>query len=480
MENLVFGTKPTQNGENYTGTLSGHLVEANSSFSNYPCPGPNLYYFDPNAVQWTWDGGAEDDFFYEYDYLNYFEQSTTYKAKFAAPDGATGEDLIICEYTQESREAIFRTPIYASNASTGAFEYTGMSREFGFSLTSEPTYDDSDNTYIFRASGGDTTKVFHVNASYIRIVEGQAPEPPALNALEWYFNEEMGYFSTNLYNDGYYSFSLNTNIVSVIYDRVNATLTANCFVEAAEGNMPEDYYEAQISFVYTNASGSVVDEVWEFNDAQCETTIEDKENLHFSVDLVSFTKLGWYYEEDLRYYIQEDVQASWNIDHCEYRKEGSRNEFVIYMDVFYNDEHIFPNFDVIQINNPGFGDVPYPGQINIGTGVSGWCDKLQQNISISCNYVPFAYYGNGWSYDAYHATLVYISSEDIELEYELTSVDVDGDYYNLTYTGDGDSQTIVVSDASYEDEVLTGNVILSNGGDSISVSLNIPQSMVSL
>lgn len=305
------------------------------------------------------------------------------------------------------------------------------------------------------------------------------PEPPALSALEWYFNEDMGYFSTNPYNDGYYSFSLNTNIVSVIYDRLNATVTANCTVETAEGNMPEEYYEAEISFVYTNAFGSVVEQVWYFNDAQCDTTIEDKENLHFSVDQVSFTKLGWYYEEDLRYYIEENVEASWNIDHCEYRKEGNRDEFVIYMDVMYNDEHIFPNFDAIQINRPDFDDSPYPGQTNIGTGVNGWCDRLQQYITISCISVPFAYYGNGWSYDDYNSTLVYISSEDIELEYELTSVDIDGEYYNLTYTAaDGDSQTIVVSNASFNDEVLTGKVTLYNGGDSIDVSLNIPESIV--
>ena len=304
------------------------------------------------------------------------------------------------------------------------------------------------------------------------------PEPPALSALEWYFDTDTGYFETHLYNDNYYSFALGTNINSVIYDRDNSTVTAYCSVTALEGNMPEEYYEAEISFFYTNAFGSVVEQVWYFNDAECETTIEDKENLHFSVDQVSFTKLGWYYEEDLRYYIEENVEASWNIDHCEYRKEGSRDEFIIYMDVVYNDDHIFPNFDIIQINRPDFDDSPYPGQTNIGTGVNGWCDKLQQYITISCNYVPFAYYGNGWSYDAYHATLVYISSEDIELEYELTSVDVDGEYYNLTYTADGDSQTIVVSNASYENEVLTGYVILNNGGDSTLVSLNIPQSMV--
>lgn len=331
----------------------------------------------------------------------------------------------------------------------------------------------------------DTMITLNINVQYSGNMNEQnsgtvTPEPPDLSALEWYFNEDMGYFSTNLYNDNYYSFSLNTNIVSVIYDRANATVTANCTVEAAEGNMPEEYYEAEISFVYTNAFGSVSEQVWHFNDAQCEATIEDKENLHFSVDQVSFTKLGWYYEEDLRYYIEENVEASWNIDHCEYRKEGSRDEFVIYMDVVYNNDHIFPNFDVIQINNPDFDDSPYPGQINIGTGVNGWCDKLQQYITIPCNNVPFAYYGSGWSYDAYHATLVYISSENIELEYELTSVNIDNDhnYYNLTYTADGDAQTIVVSNASYNDEVLTGYVTLSNGGDSINVSLNIPESIV--
>ena len=479
VENLVFSTSPTQYGQSYTGQLSGHLVEANSSFSNYPCPGPNIYYFDPNAVQWTWDGGAEDDFFYEYDYLNYFEQSTTYKAKFAAIDGAIGEDAIICEYTEGSQEAIFRTAIYASNASTGTYEYTGMSREFGFALTGEPRLDDSDNTYIFSFSAGDTTKSFHVSADYIHIVEGQRPEPPALNALEWYFNGDMGYFSTNPYTDNYYSFSLNTIINTAIYDRVNSTVTVNCTVTSdGASNMPEEYYDAEISFVYTFTEGGLVEDTWRFYNAVCDATIEETENIYFSPDVLSFRQLGWYYDEVLHYYVEEGIDAtSWNVVHAEYRHEGSRNELALYMDVENDSTHIFPSYDIIQINSPSFDEQPYRGQSTLGTVVSGWSDKMQQYISVQCGYVPFGYYLDGWSYDAYSNELVYINANNIDWTYALTSAAVDGSNYILTYSYEGDVQSIIVSSIAYENEVLVGDAELVENSEPVRVSVHVPESM---
>ena len=480
MENLVFGTMPTQNGQNYTGTLSGHLVEANSSFSNYPCPGPNLYYFDPNGVQWTFaGGGAEDDFFYEYDYLNYFEQTSTYKAKFAPIDGATGEDAIICEYTEGSLEAIFRTPIYASNASTGEYEYTGMSREFGFALTEAARYDDSDNTYLFRVSAGDTTNSFHVNAEYIGIVEGPAPEPPALSDLIWSFDTGRGCFITSIYSDDHYEFSLMANATSAVYDRLNNTVTATCTVRELSGSMPEEYSEAEISFTYVNAVGRLNDEAWVFDNCSCEDTEPETESIYFTVNVLSIKKLGWYYNgETLLYYAEENIEASWNIIYSEYRTEGDRNELLLYMDVYYNDEHLFPDYDVIQINNPDFGEVPYRGQTALGTIVAGHSDKLGQTISVQCNYAPFAYITDEWSYDAYHERLIYIPALNSEIEYELTSVTVAGTSYTLTYTFDDDSQNITVTDAFYSDEMLRGCVQLDADADITEISIILPESIV--
>ena len=302
------------------------------------------------------------------------------------------------------------------------------------------------------------------------------PEPPDLSALEWYFNEDMGYFATHLHDDGYYSFALSTNINSVIYDRANSTVTAHCIVDGAlEGNMPEEYYEVEMTFAYTFDGAGLVEDQWHFYNAVCEATVEETESLYFSVDVVSFRQLGWYFDEDLRYYAEEGVEASWNILHAEYRTQGSCNELILYMQVLYNSEYFN---DVIQINNPDFDEAPYRGQTTLGTGVSGWSDKLQQNISIMVNYVAFGYYANGWSYDPYFQQLVYINADDIDIEYQLTSASSNEGSYLLTYTCDGDSQSITVTDAVYDGEMLTGYVTLYNGGDIINVSLNIPESIV--
>lgn len=302
------------------------------------------------------------------------------------------------------------------------------------------------------------------------------PEPPDLSALEWYFDTEKGYFTTSLYEDNYYSFALSTNINSVIYDRVNSTVTAHCTINSARvGNMPEEYYEEEMTFTYTFESGGLVENVWRFYNAVCEATVEDKESLYFSVDVVSFRQLGWYFDEDLHYYVEEGVEASWNILHAEYRTEGSRNELTLDMQIHYDSEY---TNDVIQINNPSFDEAPSRGQSALGTGVSGWSDKLQQNISIDCNYVSFAYYADGWSYDSYYNQLVYINADDIDMKYQLASASSNEGSYLLTYTCDGDSQSITVTNAVYEDETLTGNVTLYDGADSINVSLNIPESIV--
>ena len=301
------------------------------------------------------------------------------------------------------------------------------------------------------------------------------PEPPALSALEWYFDTDMGYFATNLYNDGYYSFALSTQINSVIYDRANSTVTAYCTIDSREGNMPEEYYEAEMTFAYTFESSGLVENVWHFYNAVCEATVEQTESLYFSVDVVSFRQIGWYFDEDLHYYVEEGVEASWNILHAEYRTEDSRNELILYMQVLYNDEYFS---DVIQINNPNFDDTPYRGQTTLGTGVNGWSDKLQQNISIMVNYVPFGYYANGWSYDPYFNQLVYINADDIDMKYQLTSASSNEGSYLLTYTCDGDSQSITVMEAVYQDEMLTGEVVLVENSDPITINVSVPQSII--
>lgn len=302
------------------------------------------------------------------------------------------------------------------------------------------------------------------------------PEPPALSALEWYFDTDMGYFTTNPYNDNYYSFSLSTEITSVIYDRVNSTVTAHCTVNAArEGNMPEEYYEKEMTFTYTFESGGLVEDTWRFYNAVCEATVENKEELYFSVDVVSFRQLGWYFDEDLHYYVEEGVEASWNILHAEYRTEGSRNELIFDMQILYDNNY---TNDVIQINNPDFDEAPYRGQTTLGTGVNGWSDKLQQRISLDINFVPFGYYANGWSYDPYFNQLVYFNADDIDMQYQLTSASSNEDSYLLTYTCDGDSQSITVTEANYEDQMLTGEVVLVENSDPITVTVSVPQSII--
>ena len=471
MSHIEFSPKPEGDGSYYSGNISGTLESTSQQVENYYSNGARFWeeeVFNPNTAEWSWDSGARA---YSCDYTPASTGITiTYKALFLPPSGATGTDQIICEYTPESGVANVTTTIY--NHNDGDPIETGMTKNFEFLLASEPSL--VGDYYEFQF-GTTVVNTFTIAATYVSIVEQQIPEPPALSALQWYFDTDMGYFVTNLYNDNYYSFSLSTEIISVIYDRGNSALTARCLVTARDGNMPEEYYDAEMTFDYTFTEGGLVENTWRFYGAVCATTIEETEDIYFSPDIVSFRQLGWYYDEDLRYYVEEGVTASWNILHAEYRTEGSRNEFILYMQILYDNEY---TNDVIQINHPNFDEAPYRGQTTLGTGVSGWSDKLQQSISLDVNYVPFGYYADGWSYDPYSNELVYINADDIDMKYQLASASSNEGSYLLTYTCDGDSQSITVTGANYVDQMLTGEVELVADSDPITVNVLVPQSII--